>query len=383
MKILWINPSFLDYRIPVYEHLNKLTNGNFYLVYSKQRIPLRCVKKIEKALGNNALGLRHEKSITIGRKNEFANTYISIPYPKGLYKLISTVTPDIILGEGYFQWTPWAIFRSWKLHVPFLLAYERTAHTERNCPWWRKFYRKWIDHWVDGYLVNGNLAKSYLISTGVDSEKITTGVMSADSFTLSQSVANVSLEEKEKLRKRENLSLGITYLYVGRLIELKGIKYLLKAWSEHILAYPEDNLLIVGDGPLYESLFTTYSHIAGIHFAGLVDYDKIYQYYAIADIFVIPTLEDNWSLVVPEAMACGLPVACSIYNGCYPELVHENENGILFDPLKEETILKALAYFHSADISQMGIKSIEIESNYIPDKAAKRIYEACALAIKS
>lgn len=36
-------------------------------------------------------------------------------------------------------------------------------------------------------------------------------------------------------------------------------------------------------------------------FIGRMEYDNIYKYYAIADVFLMPTLEDNWCLVVPEA----------------------------------------------------------------------------------
>lgn len=45
-RILWVNPSFLDYRIPLYQELDRKLNHNFYLVYSKYRIPERCEKKI-------------------------------------------------------------------------------------------------------------------------------------------------------------------------------------------------------------------------------------------------------------------------------------------------------------------------------------------------
>lgn len=109
---------------------------------------------------------------------------------------------------------------------------------------------------------------------------------------------------------------------------------------------------------------------------GTVVYDTIYRYYNAADVFVIPTLEDNWSLVVPEAMACGLPVACSVYNGCYPELVHEGENGALFDPLDVKSTVKALDYFHHVDLDQQGARSIEIEKQYNTERVAQNIFNA-------
>ncbi len=135
------------------------------------------------------------------------------------------------------------------------------------------------------------------------------------------------------------------FLTVSRLIKLKGIDLLLTAWKRFQQSGNKDcALLIVGDGPerrLLEQLCINQS-INDIFFAGLVEYDYIHLYYALSDIFVIPTPEDNWSLVVPEAMACGKPILCSRYNGCWPELVQEDFNGWVFDPLSTESIHESL-----------------------------------------
>ena len=91
----------------------------------------------------------------------------------------------------------------------------------------------------------------------------------------------------------------------------------------------------------------------------------------------MPTLEDNWSLVVPEAMACGLSIACSIYNGGHPELIFENKNGFLFDPLKKSSILDALIKFQHIDFLSFGNYSKEIVKNYTPKIAADKIHKFC------
>ena len=75
-------------------------------------------------------------------------------------------------------------------------------------------------------------------------------------------------------------------------------------------------------------------------------------------------------------MACGLPIACSIYNGCHPELVKKDENGITFDPLNERSIIETLSYFHQQDLEKMGKKSIEIESEYNPENTSNNIINA-------
>lgn len=377
MKILWINPEFLDYRIPVYQKINQLTDGNFYLMFSNARMKERVKTKLKYILGKNSIGLSNEKIFDLPRKGDFANTDLKIPFQPGLLKAIFSIDADIIISEGFFQWTPYAIFRSKISKKPIIIAYERTAHTERNCPKWRTMYRKIICRLVDGFSVNGILTKEYLLTLGVPEEKIHIGGMSADSVELVKGVDSISIEEITELRKNLIIKGGLTFLYVGQLIERKGVIYLLQAWESHIKYFPKDTLIIIGSGPLYSQYLNQFQHNASIKFLGLINYDIIYKYYAISDVFIIPTLEDNWSLVVPEAMACGLPIACSIYNGCYPELVRENINGKIFDPLKEIEIMETLKYFHTTDLSALKENSKKIEKQFSAEIVAENIFKTC------
>lgn len=380
MKLLWINPSFLDYRIPLYDELNRLCGGSFCLIYSKVRVPERCHSKIQSVLGDNALFLNDEKRLKLGRRTEFANTGIALTYPKGLYQLIKKANPDLIIAEGYFQFTPWAVWYTLVHHIPLLIAYERTAHTERNCPLWRRMYRKFIGLFTNGYVANGILTKQYLMSQGVKAENIFTGGMCADSYGLAQNVFSMNNEEVQLFKQQIfcGIPSGISFIFVGRMIPLKGVFYLLQGWKRHIKTHPEDKLLLVGDGPELSKFKAEFPNDHSVFFTGGIDYSIIYKYYGISDVFIIPTLEDNWSLVVPEAMACGLPVACSVYNGCHPELVHNNENGITFDPLNMESIIYALHYFHTVDLNQFGKRSIEIEKNFNPHNTALNVLKAVA-----
>ena len=149
------------------------------------------------------------------------------------------------------------------------------------------------------------------------------------------------------------------------------------AWTAHIEKHPDDNLIVIGKGILLDKMKEQYDSCSSVHILGAVNYDLLYRYYALCDVFIMPTLEDNWCLVIPEAMACGKPVASSIYNGGHYELVQNGVNGYNFDSLKKEEILDTLDKFHGADLEAMGKKSVEIESNFTPDKAAQRIFDAC------
>lgn len=119
-------------------------------------------------------------------------------------------------------------------------------------------------------------------------------------------------------------------LFVGRLVEIKGVKYLIKA-MEQIDAM----LVIVGNGPLKEELQKQASDIADkVIFLGAKPHDELKTIFASADILVAPSIttengaQEGLGLVMLEAMASGLPVVAS-NSGGIPQLIQDNVNGLL------------------------------------------------------
>ena len=387
MKILYCNPVFFEYRLPFYKELVRLFKGEFYVMFSPVRYKI-CKKEkfcnqIKEELGENAIPLYSDHVFDTNSKKWDEMPDIEkgkrIPLTFGLMRTIKKIKPDVLITEGYFQWTPLVLLYGIMHRIPVYMGYERTPHTERNTGKLKTWQRKLFNKFLAGFLTNGSETKKYLLSLGVNEEKIHIGGMSADSTTFSQKVKDYQHQGIEKLKVsiiKDKEHHGLLYLFVGVVAERKGVSYLLNAWEEHIKTYPNDLLMIVGDGNQLEELKGKYSRLKSVRFTGRVEYDIIPQYYAIADIFVLPTIEDNWSLVIPEAMACGLPVATSIYNGCYPELVHKDINGITFDTYKLETMIEALDYFHHHDLKKMGEESIRLEKDFNTENCAKRVYEA-------
>lgn len=377
MKVLWLCRWFGNYRIPVYKELNRLTNGQFYMAYSKDAVTPLVHRQMRDALGDNAIALEKEKHFTIGKlDSNFANSYIDIPYQSGLLNAISKVNPDIIISDGFFQWTFAAVLKSYRRKV--CVFYERTEFVERNAPKWRILYRKLIGKFIDGFLINGSLTRKYLDNMGFTQKPKVEGCMVADCEGLSKAVESCPESVKSNLKKSLDIQdEGLIFLFVGQLVERKGIKELLSGWSEHLNNFPDDTIIVAGQGVLGKELQNIYKNEKSIKFVGQVSYDHIAEYLAIADISVMPTLEDNWSLVVPEAMACSKPVATTPYNGCHIELIEEGKNGYVFDPLEKSSIVKMLAAFHNANLSNMGKRSKEIIANYTPLTAATGIFELC------
>lgn len=103
-------------------------------------------------------------------------------------------------------------------------------------------------------------------------------------------------------------------LFVGSLIELKGIRELVTAWPTVKVSCPDAELLIVGNGEMKQelsSLADSQGVGASVHFAGTVDHDALPGYYSQSALFVLPSHSEGFSLVTYEALACGTAVVVS------------------------------------------------------------------------
>lgn len=336
------------------------------------------LERISQTLKQNAHPYDNEWMIVRGTISSkiTQESYRAIPFPFGLLPRIWKQHPDLIITEGFFQWTPWVQLYGILTRKPVVVAYERTLWTERNNPGWKTQLRKLQDKFVAGYLVNGKETKKYLLSVGVREEKIKEVGMPADSVGLKTAVNQFRRSSDFSVfRMKYHFGNGTVFLFCGVLNERKGILPLLRAWEKHVLVHKEDSLIVVGGSEYAEEVLSPYRKLKNVHMIGRVDYASVHQYYAVADVFVLPTIEDNWSLVVPEAMACGLPVATSIYNGCYSELIQEGVNGYTFDTFQEESILKTLDGFHHVNLKNMSSHSIEIEKQFDTEHCAQREYD--------
>jgi glycosyltransferase involved in cell wall biosynthesis len=387
MKAVWVTRSFLDYRIPVYEALSSRLDGRFTLLFNADYVPPRCGRKAEQTLGCAARGLRGEFALKLGAQKGFANRGFRIPYQPGLIKAVLEEKPDVLITDGFFQWTWAALWLRAARGIPHVCCYEKTLHTERHAQWYRTLYRKLALRWIDVMCCNGRLSAEYARHIGFPCDRIKRGNMVADTGGLERRAAAVTETERAHIFSKYQLR-GKVFLYVGRLIRLKGLQELLIGWERFTRRYGsrEVTLLLVGEGPEQAGLkrYCQDHGLDNVRFAGPVDYDFIAAYYRCADVFVIPTLEDNWSLVVPEAMTCGLPILCSQYNGCWPELV-TNANGWTFDPLAAADVCRVLTRAMSMKNRWpgMGEYSKAIVSAYTPQWAAEVIYEGCLLACGS
>lgn len=385
MRIAWVTRSFLDYRVPVFAALDELLNHQLHVLFSRDLVPERVCNKMERLLGSRAIGLSGEWQLGRGNVDDMANNGVSVQFHPHVLKKLKMCRPDVLVGDGFFKWTAAALLYKLKRGIPVVVCYERTFHTERHAQWFRKLYRRAVVRLLDAVCCSGRLCVEYVRCLGMPDARITTGHIASDTEALAQQNSLVTAAERSMIRRQWNVQ-GLAFLVMGRLSYRKGLRQLLDAWVDFERAHPgAGTVVLVGDGPESGFLrqFVSENKLSNVRLPGSVDYSQVARFYAAADALVVPTLEDNWSLVVSEAMACGLPILCSKYNGCYPELIQPGENGWIFDPLDRSDLVKTLNKCLSAKdrLLEMGQRSRQIVSNHTAEHAAQAILRACEIAI--
>jgi glycosyltransferase involved in cell wall biosynthesis len=133
------------------------------------------------------------------------------------------------------------------------------------------------------------------------------------------------------------------FIYLGRLINWKGIDLLLKAWAS--LRPPfSGQLMIIGDGPLRATLEALRDRLGLTHsveFAGFLPQEECVRRLADADVLILPSLIESGGNVVLEAMAMGLPVIATDWGG--PADYLDASCGILVPPGSRASFIAGLA----------------------------------------
>jgi glycosyltransferase involved in cell wall biosynthesis len=225
-------------------------------------------------------------------------------------------------------------------------------------------------HRCSGFIVPGQAARTYLRTRKISDAIIYTAPNAVDNDFYMAAAADA---RKDATRRRRELHLPERYfLFVGRLVQEKGVFELLSAYA----TLSENNrrqvgLVFVGDGVCRPALEQRAAAIsaASIVFSGFTHREQLASYYALADTLVLPTYSDTWGLVVNEAMACGLPVILTEPAGCAADLVKDNWNGLLVPPKDPQALAAAMQQCvgEPGRLSMMGANSAELIRDFSPE----------------
>ena len=232
---------------------------------------------------------------------------------------------DIIILGGYSSPTAMMAIEYMRIkQIPFFLEVDGGLIAQEN-----KVKYAIKKHFISSAAVwfsTGNITTEYLVHYGAQKERIYRYPFS--SVRQNEILREpISSEEKIALRKKLNIDGNKVGVSVGQFIPRKGFDILLRAWKN---CSKDETLYIIGSEPTEEYLkIQRENNLTNVHFVGFKNPKELRNYYQAADVFVFPTREDIWGLVINEAMANGLPVITTERCVAGKELVKEGENGYI------------------------------------------------------
>lgn len=231
----------------------------------------------------------------------------------------------------------------------------------------------------DGYLAASSGCREYMISMGAAPERVVLFPQVADNHFFQSENARLH-PQREALKHARGIETKRVILFVGQLIPRKGVWELMEAF-EWVSARDADvSLVMVGDGvlrPDLEARRAASPQVDRIFIASFTSQQELPTYYALADVFVLPSLYDTFGVVVNEAMASGLPIVTTHNVGAVADLVADGVNGRVVAPGDANALAQALLALvqDNALRDAMGIKSSERIGQWTIEMAADAFVE--------
>lgn len=378
MRIGIVMNMIAPYTTPVFERLDARPDCDIFVVYETEMEPSRRWEP--------KLDLPYRHTVLRSWTFDFAwlavgagfktreDTYLYIP--KRPLAALSRFAPDAIIAAGGGLWsspTNIAVLaarsrRDWAF-VPWWGSFRREAQTAARRlaePWVRAFIRS-----SDGWLAYGSKSSAELVRLGADPSRVVVAPL----------VATPRPPGGGSPRDRPPADGKLRYLFVGRLIERKGIDILLGAFR----AVEGGELWVVGDGPLAGLVERAAAVDERVRFFRHLGSSRLHEVYRAADVLVLPALYDVWGLVVNEAQSFGLPVIATNQVGAAADLIDQGVNGLIVQAGSVSAFAEAMREVGRWTTTQHNRCSERCRTKLeqrSTERAADAMFEACSLALE-
>jgi len=230
---------------------------------------------------------------------------------------------------------------------------------------------------------NSNYSKNEYVKMGVNQDKIITLFVPASFVKHSNNLSSVKIFREKYADPSEKI-----VLFCGRLVERKGVEYLIKAIKE--LSINNVRLIIVGGGEMLKKLQSLTNSLGlddKISFAGRASDEELGIFHDISNVFVCPSIIDSkgnteyLGLVIPEAMESKLPVIASSVGGIV-DIIKNEENGLLVHQKDPSSLARAIERIISDEkfrkkLVENSKKTVNEFSSTIIGKKYYEIFQNC------
>ena len=323
IRVTAVFPEPTPYRAPLLDRVAALEEIDLTVVYAAETVAGRTWR----------VQPRHRAVFLRGARIPGAEKVLHHDYPltPGVVRALDAARPDVAVVSGWSTFAAQAALAWCRLRsVPYVLVVE--SHDEGPRPGWRKAVKGTVVPLVvrraSGVLVTGTLARRSMIARGAAPERVHLFANTIDVQGFGERVDRL-LARRAALR--DGLGAGpddVVVLSVARLAPEKGLDVLVHAVAE--AGDPRILLVLAGEGPERERL-EDLARVRGVRLllAGDLEWERIVEVYAAADVFALLSEREPWAVVVNEAAACGLPLVLSDRVGAAHDLLRDGVNGVL------------------------------------------------------
>lgn len=257
--------------------------------------------------------------------------------------------PDIVIGGEYGLSTIFPLlykrllFKKYEIYT----ICDDSVKIAEECKGVRKFLRNIIIPRISGCIfISDKVALWYKEHVKNVRKCVVFPIINDDAIYAKRlnNIRSISIGYQKKLK----LSDKIVFLFVGRLSEVKNLKFLISCFAK--VKHPKAKLILVGDGEQKDVLKAQICELNlqdRIVLTGRFDGDELYAWYNLANVLILPSLYEPFGAVTAEALQAGCKVLCSVNAGS-SSLIHSDFNGYVFNPHNEcELTNKILHYVES------------------------------------
>lgn len=181
---------------------------------------------------------------------------------------------------------------------------------------------------------------------------------------------NINEFQKIPLRKARG---SVRFLFCGQMIYRKGLDVLLSAF-DRLVEYNNSQLHLVGREAELTQMLSKVADSSRLRiiYQGFQPPDQLPEFFAQADVFVLPSRNDGWGVVVNQALGAGLPIICSDQVGAGIDLIDEGKNGFRFRSGDRDDLLRRMKNFldHPELIESMSVYSRQKSYQLTPEAGA-------------
>lgn len=349
------------YRVPTFRRLSRCRDNQFTAIFCAERYP-------GSAWDYGTLDFSH----IFLKERFFRKPGEIVHHNPDVFHHLKALNPDVVITSGFNPTALYAFLYTRlykKRHIPLS---DGTAVSESSLSFLHRIVRRVVFRASCSFIGASDKTIALYESYGIARDRCFKSALCIDN---------------DRFGRTRSISKKYDLMFCGRFIDTKKPLFVVEVANElRKKIGREVSMLFVGAGPQELAVRECLQRyrLEQCTFSGFASQDELPALYGAARVFVFPSVNDTWGVVVNEACAAGLPIIVSPYPGVVGELVKNGENGYVCEfnaKLWADHIQRLL---RNRDLYQrFSARSIELVANYNFDAAAQGIISAIKYACET